>query len=311
MDIKQEILPLEDGVEVKANEITQLQEDFKKRFNNLPDFIRNMNIIVSNQLPLLPQKFDLNQKRILAYAIGLIQKNQRESEITEFKDNTFTIQVSNFKQAFGIEERKGGALYNELKDATLKLAKEHLYYKNERKNIEVYLNWCQKIVYENNEGRIHIKFTEEISKYLTQIADNYTRYNVFISHSFKSVYSIRIYEIMQTRKDTNMIIMSYEDFKKVLDVPTSYNKPGLIKAKILDRVEEDFKNIGINFKYDFVKDKRYDGNYKVILKTDKNEDDLLLWLNSKENKIHKEIKEIDNKLKLVEVSSMDDPRLPF
>lgn len=307
----QEILPLEDGVELKTSEITKQLHEFKEKFNNLPDFIRNMNIIVSSQLPLLPQKFDLNQKRILAYAIGLIQKSQRECEIPEFSNNTFTIQVNHFKQAFNIEERSGGSLYNQLKEATLKLAKEQLYYKNERKNVEVYLNWCQKIVYENDEGRIHIKFTEEISKYLTQIADNYTKYNVFISHSFKSTYSIRIYEIMQTRKDTNMIIMSYEDFRKILDIPKSYDKPTAIKTKILQKVAEDFKRIGVNFIYEFVKDKRYDGNYKVILKTDKNDDDLLLWLNSKENKTHKEFKEIDNKLKLVEVSSMDDPILPF
>lgn len=310
MNKTQEILPLEDGTELKASELTKQLNELKEKFNNLPDFIRNMNIIVSNQLPLLPQKFDLNQKRILAYAIGLIQKSQREYEAKEFSNNTFTVQVNHFKQAFDIEDRSGGSLYNQIKEASLKLAKEQLYYKNERKNVEIYLNWCQKIVYENDEGKIHIQFTEEISKYLTQIAKNYTKYNVFISHSFKSTYSIRIYEIMQTRKDTNKVMISYEDFRKILDIPKSYDKPTSIKTKILKKVSEDFKKIGINFTYDFSKDKRYDGNYIVTLKTDKNDDDLLLWLNSKEKYV-KTIKEIDDKVNLIEAETLTDPTLPF
>lgn len=105
-------------------------------------------------------------------------------------------------------------------------------------------------------------------------------------------------------------MISYEDFRKILDIPKSYDKPTSIKTKILKKVSEDFKKIGINFTYDFTKDKRYDGNYIVTLKTDKNDDDLLLWLNSKEKYV-KTIKEIDDKVNLIEAETLTDPTLPF
>lgn len=292
------------GALLDANVIKM--NEFKENFNNLPLFIRNMNIIVSNDLPFLPQKFDLNQKRILAYAIGLIQKEHRENSPKDFSNYTFTIQISHFKQAFNLEDR-GGSLYDQVKLACKKLSKEQINYTNERKNLEIDVNWCQHVVYENDKGRIHIKFTEQIAKYLTQLANNYVKYNLFISHSFKSLYSTRIYEIMQTRKDTNTVFMSYKDFRDILEVPSSYNKPSIVREKIIKKVEEEFKDKGINFSCELTRDKRFDGNYRVTLKADKNENDLLLWLKSKENTL----KEEGDKIKLIEASSMEDPVLPF
>lgn len=296
-----------------TEEILEIQNQFKQDFNSLPAFIKEMNMFVDNQLPMLPQHFTLTQKRILGYAIALIKVEDREKTESELSKTKFTIQVSNFKKAFNLKQQNG-RLYLDLKEACNDLMDQKTTVINKKEKFTHVFNWCQDVKYIDKEGRIEINFTEAIAEFLTKLTKNFTKYNLFVSHSFKSVYTVRIYEMLQTRKDTNIKKMSFNEFKRVLQLPDSYKTPALIKAQILKKVQDELNTkLDLGFEFEFRRDKRFEGNFEVILKANKNEENVLSWLYEKNEEVEvittnkKNIK--SKKIENVFIESNDD--LPF
>jgi len=93
------------------------------------------------------------------------------------------------------------------------------------------INVCSKAEYNHKEGCITIKFTEDIMPYLAQVKQRFVLYNLKEIANFGSLYTTRLYELVQEYKDTGYIIKSKEQLRTIFAVENNYQAYKNLKAR--------------------------------------------------------------------------------
>lgn len=258
----------------------------KNKYHGLPQFVQKMKIIMASELLFLPQHFTLTQKRLVAYAIGLITKNHRDMCPDEFLKTKFVIHAKYFQEAFQLGNAKSGETYKDLKEAVDKFMGEVgvLKLSNNDKNHCKFI-WVQQCNYIESEGKIELYFSSLITDFLINFTGTnkyYVNYSLFVSHALRSQYSIRLYEILQTRQDTNCLIMSLQKFKTMFELEDSIT-PSQIRSKILERAKKELNTkLDLGFEFELNKNNSYDGGYQLIISAKRNDKDIMKMLNFEE-----------------------------
>ncbi len=258
----------------------------KNKYHGLPQFVQKMKIIMASELLFLPQHFTLTQKRLVAYAIGLITKNHRDMCPDEFLKTKFVIHAKYFQEAFQLGNAKSGEIYKDLKEAVDKFMGEVgvLKLSNNDKNHCKFI-WVQQCNYIESEGKIELYFSSLITDFLINFTGTnkyYVNYSLFVSHALRSQYAIRLYEILQTRQDTNCLIMSLQKFKTMFELEDSIT-PSQIRSKILERAKKELNTkLDLGFEFELNKNNSYDGGYQLIISAKRNDKDIMKMLNFEE-----------------------------
>lgn len=258
----------------------------KNKYHGLPQFVQKMKIIMASELLFLPQHFTLTQKRLVAYAIGLITKNHRDMCPDEFLKTKFVIHAKYFQEAFQLGNVKNGDTYRDLKEAVDLFMREVgvLKLSNNDKNYCKFI-WVQQCNYIESEGKIELYFSSLITDFLINFTGTnkyYVNYSLFVSHALRSQYAIRLYEILQTRQDTNCLIMSLQKFKTMFELEDSI-KPSQIRSKILERAKKELNTkLDLGFDFELNKNNSYDGGYQLIISAKRNDKDIMKMLNFEE-----------------------------
>jgi plasmid replication initiation protein len=144
------------------------------------------------------------------------QELQREYILTEkeFSD-VFNVSVSN---CYGI-----------LKKAVDKLMKTDI--KVERIELkEIWrINICSMAKYNKTEGRITIEFTDRIMPYLAQVKEKFVLYNLKEIANFGSLYTTRLYELLQEFKETGWMLKSVDQLRDAFAVGYVFRRYGDFK----------------------------------------------------------------------------------
>lgn len=112
--------------------------------------------------------------------------------------------------------------YGILKQAVDKLMKTDV--KVER--IELKETWrinvCSMAKYSKKEGYITVKFTDDIMPYLAQVRAKFILYNLKEIGRFRSLYTTRLYELLQEFKETGWMLKSVEQLREVFVVGNKF-----------------------------------------------------------------------------------------
>ena len=136
----------------------------------------------------------LNQKRIVLACIAQIKDPRLE--IT--RDDEFIITAPHFSTLFDISLKHA---YDQLKEATESLQKEVVVIHNpdidDPKLSRIVTNWFSIAKYYDGEGKVIVKFNEAIIPYISNLKNGcFTQYRINQITKLKSVYAIRLYEIL-------------------------------------------------------------------------------------------------------------------
>ena len=136
------------------------------------------------------------------------------------------------------------------------------------KNVSwVKIPWCSRCEYNSDIG-LMIKLNEELKPFLINLQGNYTQYALESILTMKSVYSVRIFELLQSKimtkllpKEGVFIDISLEELKAACDCDSdAYNKFANFKMRVLEVAKKD-----INGKTNYVMDYEYiKKNRKVV-----------------------------------------------
>ena len=96
--------------------------------------------------------------------------------------------------------------YKVLKKAIDKLMKTDIKIERTENESIVRINVCSKAEYSKNEGRVSIKFTDDIMPYLAQVKKKFVLYNLKEIANFGSLYTTRLYELIQEFQETGWIL---------------------------------------------------------------------------------------------------------
>ena len=80
------------------------------------------------------------------------------------------------------------------------------------------INVCSMAKYNKNQGFITIQFTDSIMPYLAQVKERFVLYNLKEIANFGSLYTTRLYELIQEFKETGWMLKSVDQLREVFAV---------------------------------------------------------------------------------------------
>lgn len=151
---------------------------------------RHKTVVKANSL-IQKSRFSLSaqQQKILLYLISKISPKDEEFKI-------FTFSIQDFCRICGID-CSAGKNYADMKAAVKDLRDKSVWIELEDGR-ETTVSWIERPFIDTRSGTIQIKIDDFMKPYLLQLKENFTQYDLIYALHFKSKYSIRLYELMQS-----------------------------------------------------------------------------------------------------------------
>ena len=203
----------------------------------------NLVVVKSNEVITASYKLTLNEQRIV---LSCISKIDSMKELT--KKDGVTIRVDEIKDLLVTTRNGTGSLYKDLKTATERLYDRSIALDNEGSK----RRWVYEIKYNESEGDITLYFSPTIIPYLSELKGNFTKYKLEYVANFKSVYSIRIYELLCRWSFVGQKETEVDELKRLLGVEDKYTRTSNFLSRVVDiSVKEinKFSNIKLDCGY--------------------------------------------------------------
>lgn len=147
--------------------------------------------------------------------------------------------------------------YRHLKKAVNKLMRTDIKVEDQKNQSITRINICSKAEYKKRDGCITIKFTDDIMPYLSQVRQKFVLYNLKEIANFGSLYTTRLYELIQEFKDTGYMIKSVERLRDIFVVGESFKRYNDFKRYTFDHAcKEINNNHELNLGYEEIKEGR-------------------------------------------------------
>lgn len=131
----------------------------------------------------------------------------------------YTITANEFSQSFNLDL---SCAYKVLQKATKRLARTAITLEKPDLFTTTEIPVCSFAEYNHKHGSLTIKFNEDIMPYLAQVNRRFVLYNLKEIANFGSLYTTRLYELIQEFKDTGEIVKSVTQLRIVFAVGQKY-----------------------------------------------------------------------------------------
>jgi plasmid replication initiation protein len=218
------------GANMPTKKLSKVQKSNELNQANFSDFSLSCYRVLLNLISKL-HRHDLNGDPI---PINMVS---RDCELT----------AQEYAKEFGID---GNTSYEILKAATDKLMKTSFSINLSKCDI-LKINVCSQSHYQKSQGKISIRFTEEIMPHLAELKQNFVMYNLCDIAGFDSIYSVRLYELIHQFKTTGLLEISVSDLRFKLGVGAKYKAYNDFKkftfAHAVDEINSQY-GIGLTYK---------------------------------------------------------------
>lgn len=195
---------------------------------------------------LINARYDMTafQKKILLYIIAKIQPD----------DVDFQNYIINVKDFVEDANYKSKMLYDKLRKDTKALISK--VYEIEEPDGLLQVSILAKAKYMKNKGQIHVSFAPDLKPYLLELKAQFTSTPLRYLLNFKSVHSIRIYEMLQQFKSTSFFIISVDDLKYRLSLEDKYKTYTLFKRRVIEQAQKELQHSDMAFDFKEIKSGR-------------------------------------------------------
>ena len=129
------------------------------------------------------------------------------------------------------------------------------------------INVCSMAKYNKKEGYITIEFTDRIMPYLSQVRQKFVLYNLKEIANFGSLYTTRLYELIQEFKETGYMIKSVDKLREIFAVGNSFKRYNDFKRYTFDHACKEINdNYQMNLGYEEMKEGRKVVSIKFVFK---------------------------------------------
>ena len=147
--------------------------------------------------------------------------------------------------------------YRILNKACRKLMKTDLTLPRNESSEFWQINVCSMAKYNQKKGYVTIEFTDRIMPYLSQVREKFVLYNLKEIANFGSLYTTRLYELIQEFKDTGFMIKSIEQLREIFVVGSNFKRYNDFKRRTFDHACQEINdNYKMNLGYEEIKEGR-------------------------------------------------------
>ena len=236
-------------------ELQELERKQAERERTIAEIEKNINrreitfntdnyVVMSNNMVLhSASNLTLNELKLLRLIIMQTQKG--DNELLEYELSA--------KDLCKLLEIKNKDMYKRLDTMTTHIMQEVVRIGDDSKQEWKKFHWVD--VCEYKKGIITIKLSEQLKPYLLGLHKCFTRYQLSEIISLKSIYAIRIYEIINGYLNEKNLphadvaiefSVSIDDLRKATDTEKKFERPYDFRKKVLDRA---LKEINEKSKY--------------------------------------------------------------
>jgi plasmid replication initiation protein len=112
------------------------------------------------------------------------------------------------------------------------------------------INVCSMAEYNKTDGYISVKFTDDIMPYLAQVRQKFVLYNLKEIANFGSLYTTRLYELLQDFKETGWMLKSIDQLREAFAVGNKFKTYNNFKQKTFAHACQEINNnydMGLGF----------------------------------------------------------------
>jgi plasmid replication initiation protein len=196
-------------------------------------------IVKSNRVIEASYSLERNEQLILLIAMSQIDSRQALET-----SQGFEVSASDIIKLTGTETK------NEYRD--LKMVAEKLLNKivtinnpfaNEKKVTQLKTHWISSVAYIPNEGKIRLFFAHHLLPYISQLTTEFTKYQLQEVGKFSSIYSFRLFELIQQWKSTGKHEFELELIRSRFELGDKYSAIKDFKARILDPAVKEINEL--------------------------------------------------------------------
>ena len=200
--------------------------------------------------------FTHNDYRIFLSLISKIKKVDKDGKILPSHkiEREYSLSAKDYSKYFGCDIKNS---YKFLKNATNKLMTTNIRLLMPEDKHYWRINICSKAEYKEKEGIINIKFTDDIMPYLAQVNKKFMLYNIKEISYFKSIYTVRLYELIQEYKETGWLQKSIDQLKENFAAGKSFALYADFKKRTFKKACDEINKLyDLNIKFEEIKEGR-------------------------------------------------------
>ncbi len=206
---------------------------------------KNNKITKSNSFIEARYKLSLAEQRLVLSVISQIEPDDEDF-------NTYSINVSDFVELAGVRNKNA---YSQMKKITDSLQTKLIIIN--KGDSELRATWFSTAEYFKGKGYVEVEISPKLKPYLLKLKERFTTYKLKTVMQLKSIYSIRIYELLKQYEKIGKRVFVVEELKEKLGVEKKYALYGDFKKKILQVAEKELaEKTDIYFTFNEVKEGR-------------------------------------------------------
>lgn len=189
---------------------------------------------MSNEIARASQNLTLRAKRLALIAIAHIKRNQRQAERT-------TITAKEYGDTYGIDRAES---FRQLSGAADDFLRRYVTIRDEDGHVRK-RPWVQECVYIEGQSKVEIEWSKYVAPHLIELEKRFTRFQLEQVRNLRSIYSVRLLELIAGFRDTGWMQISIEDFGRAMDATekqmANFNnlKRRMIEPAITELAEKD------------------------------------------------------------------------
>jgi len=191
----------------------------------------NRKVTKSNSLVEARYRLTLNEIRLILAYISLITPKQDDFP-------TVRLKVREIKDLLDLG---GESLYAVLLRTLEKLRSRVVKIPKPENNGFIVTGWIDRAEYNGKKGELEITLSRDLKPYLLQLREKFTSYHLRNVLKLRSVYAVRMYELLKQYESVGKRIIDLKELKEMLGIENEYKLYGHFKSKVLMKAQKELK----------------------------------------------------------------------
>lgn len=213
-------------------------------------------VVQANTLIGGKQALKLNSAKLIRSAIMQVVRDDEELK-------PYIITIKDLAELLGVPTSN---IYRDIEDITDDIISNPVYVRIEDRGKTtrfIKIPWVTRCEYKSDVG-VALKLNEELKPFLINLRNNYTQYTLQEILAMKSVYAIRIFELLESKimsktlpRDGVYIDISVQQIRECCDCEDKYPAFGSLKAKVIEKAVTEINKVTMyRVSYTYIKEGR-------------------------------------------------------